>query len=33
MCGRDLADAIAGQAPEPLFPADREPWIESASKS
>jgi glycine/D-amino acid oxidase-like deaminating enzyme len=33
MCGRDLADAIAGQAPEPLFPADREPWIESASRS
>jgi glycine/D-amino acid oxidase-like deaminating enzyme len=23
MCGRDLADAIAGSAPEPLFPADR----------
>jgi gamma-glutamylputrescine oxidase len=23
MCGRDLADAIAGAAPEPLFPADR----------
>jgi glycine/D-amino acid oxidase-like deaminating enzyme len=31
MCGRDLADAIAGQAPEPLFPAGREPWIESSS--
>jgi gamma-glutamylputrescine oxidase len=23
MCGRDLADTIAGEAPEPLFPADR----------
>jgi len=23
MCGRDLADTIAGRAPEPLFPADR----------
>jgi glycine/D-amino acid oxidase-like deaminating enzyme len=23
MCGRDLADAIAGNAPPPLFPADR----------
>jgi hypothetical protein len=23
MCGRDLADAIAGAAPELLFPADR----------
>jgi gamma-glutamylputrescine oxidase len=23
MCGRDLADTIAGQGPEPLFPADR----------
>jgi glycine/D-amino acid oxidase-like deaminating enzyme len=23
MCGRDLADAIAGSGPEPLFPADR----------
>jgi glycine/D-amino acid oxidase-like deaminating enzyme len=33
MCGRDLADAIAGQAPEPLFPADREPWIESSSRT
>ncbi len=27
MCGRDLADAIAGEAPEILFPADRRPWI------
>jgi gamma-glutamylputrescine oxidase len=26
MCGRDLADTIAGSGPEPLFPADREPW-------
>jgi glycine/D-amino acid oxidase-like deaminating enzyme len=26
MCGRDLADAIAGKQPEILFPADREPW-------
>ncbi len=26
MCGRDLADTIAGDGPEPLFPADREPW-------
>jgi glycine/D-amino acid oxidase-like deaminating enzyme len=33
MCGRDLADAIAGQAPEPLFPAGREPWIESSSRT
>jgi glycine/D-amino acid oxidase-like deaminating enzyme len=23
MCGRDVADTIAGNAPEPLFPADR----------
>jgi glycine/D-amino acid oxidase-like deaminating enzyme len=23
MCGRDLADTIAGNGPEPLFPADR----------
>ena len=23
MCGRDLADTIAGSGPEPLFPADR----------
>ncbi len=33
MCGRDIADTIAGNGPEPLFPADREPWIESASAS
>ena len=25
MCGRDLADTIAGRGPEPLFPADRSP--------
>jgi len=25
MCGRDLADMIAGSGPEPLFPADRAP--------
>ena len=31
MCGRDLADTIAGDGPEPLFPADRDPWIKSAS--
>ena len=30
MCGRDLADTIAGDGPEPLFPADREPWTGSA---
>jgi glycine/D-amino acid oxidase-like deaminating enzyme len=30
MCGRDIADAIAGQAREPLFPADREPWTDRA---
>ena len=29
MCGRDLADTIAGDGPEPLFPADREPWTGS----
>ena len=33
MCGRDLADTIAGQHAEALFPADREPWTESASQS
>jgi len=31
MCGRDVADAIAGRPREPLFPSDREPWIESVS--
>jgi gamma-glutamylputrescine oxidase len=31
MCGRDIADTIAGNAPEPLFPADREPWIDRAA--
>jgi len=25
MCGRDIADAIAGDSPEPFFPADRDP--------
>ena len=30
MCGRDLADTIAGNGPEPLFPADREPWTPAA---
>ncbi len=30
MCGRDIADAIAGQAHEPLFPADRAPWTDPA---
>jgi gamma-glutamylputrescine oxidase len=29
LCGRDLAETIAGDAPEPLFPADREAWIAS----
>ena len=33
MCGRDLADTIAGDGPEPLFPADREPWTGSAYAS
>ena len=33
MCGRDLADTIAGDGPEPLFPADREPWTPSAYAS
>jgi gamma-glutamylputrescine oxidase len=33
MCGRDIADTIAGRAPEPLFPADREPWIGTAPAS
>jgi gamma-glutamylputrescine oxidase len=33
MCGRDIADTIAGNPPEPLFPADREPWIGSTSAS
>jgi glycine/D-amino acid oxidase-like deaminating enzyme len=31
MCGRDLADTIAGDGPEPLFPPDREPWTSSES--
>jgi glycine/D-amino acid oxidase-like deaminating enzyme len=25
MCGRDIADTIAGDSPEPFFPADRQP--------
>ena len=33
MCGRDIADTIAGREPEPLFPADREPWIRAAPAS
>lgn len=33
MCGRDLADTIAGDGPEPLFPADREPWTSTESAS
>jgi gamma-glutamylputrescine oxidase len=33
MCGRDIADTIAGQGREPLFPADREPWIDTAAAS
>jgi len=33
MCGRDIADAIAGRPPEPLFPADREPWVGTAPAS
>jgi gamma-glutamylputrescine oxidase len=27
MCGRDIADTIAGTGREPLFPAEREAWI------
>jgi glycine/D-amino acid oxidase-like deaminating enzyme len=27
MCGRDIADSIAGRPREPLFPADRKPWV------
>ena len=33
MCGRDLADTIAGDGPEPLFPAGREPWTSAGSAS
>ena len=29
MCGRDIADTIAGAGPEPVFPADRAPCIGS----
>jgi gamma-glutamylputrescine oxidase len=31
MCGRDIADTIAGEGREPLFPSNREPWIESVT--
>jgi gamma-glutamylputrescine oxidase len=31
MCGCDIADTIAGEGREPLFPADREPWIDAAA--
>jgi gamma-glutamylputrescine oxidase len=31
MCGRDIADAIAGRPREPLFPADRQPWTDPAA--
>jgi glycine/D-amino acid oxidase-like deaminating enzyme len=31
MCGRDIADAIAGRPREPLFPAGREPWTDPAA--
>ena len=30
MCGRDIADAIAGERRDPLFPANREPWTDPA---
>ena len=33
MCGRDIADAIAGEGRDPLFPADREPWTDPAAAS
>jgi gamma-glutamylputrescine oxidase len=33
MCGRDIADTIAGRGREPLFPADREPWMGAAAAS
>jgi gamma-glutamylputrescine oxidase len=33
MCGRDIADTIAGRGREPLFPADREPWTDPAPAS
>jgi gamma-glutamylputrescine oxidase len=32
MCGRDLADTIAGSGPEPLFPADRVETQERAAR-
>jgi gamma-glutamylputrescine oxidase len=31
MCGRDIADSIAGRPREPLFPSDREPWTDPAA--
>jgi glycine/D-amino acid oxidase-like deaminating enzyme len=31
MCGRDIADTIAGQGRDPLFPSGREPWTEATS--
>jgi len=31
MCGRDIADTIAGRGREPLFPANREPWTGAAA--
>ena len=33
MCGCDIADAIAGEPPEALFAADREPWTGGESGS
>jgi glycine/D-amino acid oxidase-like deaminating enzyme len=33
MCGRDIADSIAGEDREPLFPAGREPWIDATPAS
>jgi gamma-glutamylputrescine oxidase len=33
MCGRDIADTIAGEGRQPVFPADREPWIDAATPS
>jgi gamma-glutamylputrescine oxidase len=33
MCGRDIADTIAGQGRERLFPADREPWTDPTPAS
>jgi gamma-glutamylputrescine oxidase len=33
MCGRDIADTIAGRGREPLFPPDRQPWTDTAAAS